>query len=97
MTVKLVAAVVAAFALAGPAAACTQPRTSLAFMEGQIMCPTCHTTLDQSDAPAAQRIKAHISRRIAQCWTASQIEAELSSELDEPESSDVVVFSDESV
>jgi cytochrome c-type biogenesis protein CcmH len=48
-------------------------------MEGQIMCPTCHTTLDQSDAPAAQRIKAHIGRRIAQCWSASQIEAELSS------------------
>ena len=79
MTVRLAVAVVAALVLAGPAAACTHPRTSLAFMEGQIMCPTCHTTLDQSDAPAAQRIKAHISKRIAQCWTASQIEAELSS------------------
>jgi cytochrome c-type biogenesis protein CcmH len=79
VTPRFVAVVVAAFVLAAPAAACTHPRTSLAFMEGQIMCPTCHTTLDQSDAPAAQRIKALISRRIAQCWTASQIKAELSS------------------
>jgi cytochrome c-type biogenesis protein CcmH/NrfF len=76
--VRLTAVVVAALVLAGSAsAACTQPRTSLAFMEGQIMCPTCHTTLDQSDAPAAQRIKAEIGRRIAQCWSAGQIKAEL--------------------
>jgi cytochrome c-type biogenesis protein CcmH/NrfF len=77
--VRLAAAAAAALVLAGPAAACVQPRTSLAYLEGQIMCPTCHTTLDQSDAPAAQRIKAHIARRIAQCWTAGQIEAELAS------------------
>jgi cytochrome c-type biogenesis protein CcmH len=73
-----VAALVAALALAGPAAAaCTHPRTSLAYLEGQIMCPTCHTTLDQSSSPAAQRIEALISKRIAQCWTADQIKAEL--------------------
>jgi cytochrome c-type biogenesis protein CcmH/NrfF len=77
--VRLAAAAAAALVLAGPAAACAKPRTSLAYLEGQIMCPTCHTTLDQSDAPAAQRIKAHIQRRIAQCWTAARIEAELSS------------------
>jgi cytochrome c-type biogenesis protein CcmH len=41
------------------------------------MCPTCHTTLDMSEAPAAQQIKAEISRRIAQCWSAKQIEDEL--------------------
>jgi len=77
--VRLAAATAAALVLAGPAAACVHPRTSLAYLEGQIMCPTCHTTLDQSDAPAAQRIKAHIQQRIAQCWTAGRIEAELSS------------------
>jgi cytochrome c-type biogenesis protein CcmH/NrfF len=76
---RLAAATAAALVLAGPAAACAHPRTSLAYLEGQIMCPTCHTTLDQSDAPAAQRIKAHIQQRIAQCWTAARIEAELSS------------------
>ena len=41
------------------------------------MCPTCHTTLDQSDAPAAQRIKHYIAQRIDQCATSKQIESEL--------------------
>ena len=78
MILRLAAAVAAALVLAAPAAAaCTQPRTSLSYLEGQIMCPTCHTTLDQSDAPAALRIEAEISKRIAQCWTADQIRAEL--------------------
>jgi cytochrome c-type biogenesis protein CcmH len=46
-------------------------------MEGQIMCPTCHTTLDQSDAAAAQRIKHYIAMRIDRCATAGQIKSEL--------------------
>jgi cytochrome c-type biogenesis protein CcmH/NrfF len=74
----VVAALGLALAFSGLAAAsCAHPRTSLTFLEGQIMCPTCHTTLDQSDSAAALRIEAQISRRIAQCWTADQIEAEL--------------------
>jgi cytochrome c-type biogenesis protein CcmH/NrfF len=73
---RVLAVGAAALALAGPAAACA-PKTSLSFLEGQIMCPTCHTTLDMSEAPAAQEIKAQISKRIAQCWTAKQIEDEL--------------------
>jgi len=76
--VRLAAVVVAALALAGPAAAaCAHPRTSLTYLEGQIMCPTCHTTLDQSDSAAALRIEVQISKRIAQCWTADRIKAEL--------------------
>ena len=74
---KLLAVLVAALVLAAPAAACTHPRTSLSYLEGQIMCPTCHTTLDQSDAPAAQRIKHFIAQRIDQCATAGQIKSEL--------------------
>ena len=75
---RALAVVVAALALAGPAAAaCAHPKTSLAFMEGQIMCPTCHTTLDQSDALAAQRIKAKIATLIAQCRSAEQIKSDL--------------------
>ena len=78
MILRLAAVVVAALALAGPAAAaCAHPRTSLTYLEGQIMCPTCHTTLDQSDSAVALRIEAQIRKRIAQCWTAEQIEAEL--------------------
>ena len=77
MILRVLAVAAAALALAGPAAACAHPKTSLSFLEGQIMCPTCHTTLDMSEAPAAQQIKAQIARRIGQCWTARQIEDEL--------------------
>ena len=78
MILRFLAVVAVALALAAPAAAsCAHPRTSLAYLEGQVMCPTCHTTLDQSDSAAAQQIEAHISQRIAQCWTAQQIESEL--------------------
>ena len=61
----------AALALAGAAAAaCAQPHTSLAALEGEIMCPTCHTTLDQSDSPAAQRDRAlHPACGSTQCAT----------------------------
>jgi cytochrome c-type biogenesis protein CcmH len=74
-----VGAVVAlALAFAGPAAAaCAHPRTSLSYLEGQVMCPTCHTTLDQSDSSAARRIEAFIQTRIDQCATADQIKSEL--------------------
>jgi cytochrome c-type biogenesis protein CcmH len=77
MIVRLAAAAAAALLLAGPAAACAHPRTSLASLEGQVMCPTCHTTLDQSDSAAAQRIDHFIQRRIDQCATAGQIKNEL--------------------
>ncbi len=79
MIVRLLLVVAAALALAGPAAAasCAHPRTSLAYLEGQVMCPTCHTTLDQSDSQAARQIETFISQRIAQCATAQQIESEL--------------------
>ena len=77
MTVRFLAVVAAALIFAAPAAACAHPRTSLAYLEGQVMCPTCHTTLDQSDSAAAQRIEVFISHKIAACWTAQQIESAL--------------------
>jgi cytochrome c-type biogenesis protein CcmH len=40
-------------------------RPTLADLEGEIMCPVCDTTLDQSSSPAARQIKAVISARIA--------------------------------
>ena len=78
MILRLVALVILALAFAGPAAAaCAHPRTSLSYLEGQVMCPTCHTTLDQSDSAAARRIEAFIQTRIDQCATAAQIKSEL--------------------
>jgi cytochrome c-type biogenesis protein CcmH len=76
--VRLLAVAAGALVLAGPAAAaCAHPKTSLTYLEGQVMCPTCHTTLDQSDAPAAQRIKERIQVLIAQCKTEQQIKDDL--------------------
>lgn len=74
---RFVAVVAAALVLAGPAAACAHPRTSLDYLQGQVMCPTCHTTLDMSDSQAAQRIKLFIAKKIDACWTAKRIEAAL--------------------
>jgi len=75
---RIAAVALAALVLVAPAAAaCAHPRTSLTYLEGQIMCPTCHTTLDQSDSAVALRIEAQIRKRIAQCWTADQIKTEL--------------------
>jgi cytochrome c-type biogenesis protein CcmH/NrfF len=71
------AVLVAALVLAGPAAACVSPRTSLSALEGEIMCPTCHTTLDQSNSAAARRIEIFIQHRIDACATESQIKADL--------------------
>ena len=48
-----------------PAAAACNTHPTLAAMEGQIMCPVCGTTLDQSDSPAARQIEREIARRIA--------------------------------
>jgi cytochrome c-type biogenesis protein CcmH/NrfF len=68
----------AALVLAGPAAAaCAHPRTSLDALEGQVMCLTCHTTLDQSDSPFATSIKRYIQQRIDRCKTSGQIKTEL--------------------
>jgi cytochrome c-type biogenesis protein CcmH len=71
------ACLIAALGLAPAAAACAHPRASLASLEGQVMCPICHTTLDQSDSTEAKRIEAFISARIARCESARQIKQEL--------------------
>jgi len=55
-----------------PALAATA-RPSLTELEGELMCPTCHTTLDQSDAAIARRIEAFIRVRIAAGDTKQQI------------------------
>jgi cytochrome c-type biogenesis protein CcmH len=74
---RLAAVAAAALVFAAPAAACAHPRTSMNYLQGQVMCPTCHTTLEMSDSPAAQRIRVFIAKRIAACWTTEQIESAL--------------------
>jgi cytochrome c-type biogenesis protein CcmH len=72
----LVLALVALLLAAAPAVASERHPTQ-GELEGEVICPTCHTTLDQSDSPIAQRMKAFISRRIAAGDTRSQIEDKL--------------------
>lgn len=73
---RLVAVVVAALVFAPVAAAC-DAHPSQGELEGQIMCPVCGTTLDQSDSPAAQQIKRVIARDIAAGKSDCGIKAEL--------------------
>ncbi|TML21530.1 MAG: cytochrome C biogenesis protein CcdA [Actinobacteria bacterium] len=44
-----------------------------ADLEAELVCPVCKTTLDQSDSPVANRMKAYIRTRIAAGDSAQQI------------------------
>ena len=69
-------AAVTALILAAPASA-SEERPTLAELETEVICPTCHTTLDQSSAPVAQRMRAFIRSRIAAGDTKSEIKNRL--------------------
>jgi cytochrome c-type biogenesis protein CcmH len=69
----LVMFVVALLASAAPAAAAPSPSD----LEAELVCPTCKTTLDQSDAPIARRMKQIIRTRLSEGATETQIKAEL--------------------
>jgi cytochrome c-type biogenesis protein CcmH len=71
--IALVAGLV--LALAAPALAGDRPRQ--ADLEGEIVCPVCKTTLDQSSSPIATRMKEFIRARIAAGDSAAQIKAQL--------------------
>jgi cytochrome c-type biogenesis protein CcmH len=70
--VRLLVVAAAALALAAPAAACTT-HASQGSLETQLVCPSCHTTLDESDSDVAREMKAEVARRIASCQTEKQI------------------------
>ena len=50
---------------------------SPADLEAELVCPTCKTTLDQSDSPVARRMKTIIRERVAAGATETEIKAEL--------------------
>jgi cytochrome c-type biogenesis protein CcmH len=60
-----------------PVAQASERHPTQAEMEGEVMCPVCGTTLDQSESPAAQQIKRVIARRIAAGDTKGEIEDRL--------------------
>jgi cytochrome c-type biogenesis protein CcmH len=63
-----------------PAARASEQHPSLTELEGEVMCPVCETTLDQSSSPAAQQIKRVIANRIAAGDTKTQIKDKLVAE-----------------
>jgi cytochrome c-type biogenesis protein CcmH len=75
LIVVLGAALAAGGSLPSAMAAATPP--SAAALEGELVCPTCKETLDESDSPVARRMKAYIQRRIAEGASGEQIKAEL--------------------
>jgi cytochrome c-type biogenesis protein CcmH len=72
----LVAAVLLALAAAGAASASEQHPT-LAELERELICPTCHETLAVSTSPIADRMRSFIRARIAAGDTKSEIKASL--------------------
>ncbi len=67
---------VAALALA-PTALASEQSPTLAELENEVNCPTCHTLLALSPAPIAQRMRVFIRERIAAGDTKSEIKAKL--------------------
>ena len=71
-----VVALLAALVLV-PAAWASETHPTQGELESEVVCPTCHTTIDQSDSPIAQRMKAFIAVRIQAGDTRSEIEQKL--------------------
>jgi cytochrome c-type biogenesis protein CcmH len=80
VTRRLLALVVLAVALgaAGTAAGADPPNA--ADLEAELVCPVCETTLDQSNAPVAERMKWFIRERIAAGDTEDEIKDALVAE-----------------
>lgn len=70
---------VAALAVAAPALA-SEAKPTLGELEGEVMCPTCRSTLDMSSAPIAERMRRFITSRIEAGDTKSEIKRQLVSE-----------------
>jgi cytochrome c-type biogenesis protein CcmH/NrfF len=49
------------------------PQTTVDAVSSTVMCPTCDTTLDQSNSPAAERMRTWIAVAVQQGWTAEEI------------------------
>jgi cytochrome c-type biogenesis protein CcmH len=60
-----------------PTAFASEQHPTQAELEGELVCPTCHTTLDQSNAPVALRMKQFVRARIAAGDTKSEIKDQL--------------------
>ena len=60
-----------------PSALASEQHPTQAELEGELVCPTCKSTLDQSNAPIATRMKEFVRTRIAAGDTKSEIKDQL--------------------
>ncbi len=72
----LVLAFVAAAVVVAPGYA-SERHPTLGDLSNEVICPTCHTTIDQSSSPIALRMKAFIRERIAAGDTKTEIKDKL--------------------
>jgi cytochrome c-type biogenesis protein CcmH len=80
MRLAVASAVLVGLLLVAGSAAGAGGRPNASDLEAELVCPVCQTTLDQSDAPVAERMKAYIRRRIAAGDSAQEIKAALVSQ-----------------
>ena len=76
---RALAALLLLLALA-PSALAATPQTTLPDVEDEVMCVVCGTALNISQAPAADRERAFIRRRIAEGMTKDEIKEALVAE-----------------
>jgi cytochrome c-type biogenesis protein CcmH/NrfF len=74
--------VVATLVAAAPALG-SEDNPTLAELEGEVICPTCHTVLALSTSPIAERMRAFISQRIGAGDSKSEIKEKLVAEFGE--------------
>ena len=79
MSRNAVLAALVGFLLVAPAVRAADPPNA-ADLEAELVCPVCETTLDQSNAPVAERMKAFIRERIAAGDSEEQIKDALVAE-----------------
>jgi cytochrome c-type biogenesis protein CcmH len=77
-----IAAALLLLLVASPATA-SERHPTLAELEHEVMCPTCHQLLELSHAPVADRIRVFIQTRIDAGDTKSEIKRQLVSEFGE--------------
>ena len=62
------------------------PQTTVDDVSSSVMCPSCDTTLDQSNSPAAERMRTWVEEAVAAGWTEQEIRDGLVQEYDGDES-----------
>jgi cytochrome c-type biogenesis protein CcmH/NrfF len=67
-----------AFAAAAPA---SEQHPTQGELEAELVCPSCHVPLDESNSAIAQQMKTFIRVHIAKGWTKSRIERALAAQL----------------